>query len=195
MSTPLAHLADGPRGERIQAVFLCACGSLDIAARGMCPRCLARQHHDREHFGGHREAVLKRDHWTCQGCFYRPAQEDRDWIVVHHRVPGVSRPALMISLCAACHAIVERLRASADLVASATTDSVARATSGRGVSVALADRVWRGRGRRPRSLSVPCSLQPEGRGAGCYEPGSGSTPESPGRRIATRSSNASCSMA
>ena len=27
----------------------------------------------------------------------------------HHRVPGVSRPALMISLCAACHAIVERL--------------------------------------------------------------------------------------
>ncbi|MGO9443182.1 MAG: hypothetical protein ACLPXB_00240 [Thiobacillaceae bacterium] len=42
---------------------------------------------------------------------YRPAQEDRDWIVVHHRVPGVSRPSLMISLCAACHAIVERLRA------------------------------------------------------------------------------------
>ncbi len=110
-STPLAHLASGPGGERIQAVFLCACGSLDVAARGMCPRCLARQHHDREHFGGHREAALKRHHWTCQGCFYRPAQEDRDWIVVHHRVPGVSKPALMISLCAACHAIVERLQA------------------------------------------------------------------------------------
>jgi len=30
---------------------------------------------------------------------------------VHHRVPGVSKPALMISLCAACHAIVERLQA------------------------------------------------------------------------------------
>jgi hypothetical protein len=111
MSTPLAHLADGPRGERIQAVFLCACGSLDIVARGMCHRCLTRQHYDQEHFGGHREAVLRRDHWTCQGCFYRPAQEDRDWIVVHHRVPGVSKPALMISLCAACHAIVERLQA------------------------------------------------------------------------------------
>jgi hypothetical protein len=110
MNTPFAHLADGPRGERIQAVFLCACGSLDIVARGMCPRCLTRQHYDQEHFGGHREAVLKRDHWTCQGCFYRPAQEDRDWIVVHHRVPGLSRPALMISLCAACHAIVERLQ-------------------------------------------------------------------------------------
>jgi hypothetical protein len=37
-------------------------------------------------------------------------QEDRDWIVVHHRVPGISQPALMISLCAACHAIVERLQ-------------------------------------------------------------------------------------
>jgi hypothetical protein len=95
----------------MQAVFLCACGLLSIVARGMCPRCLARQHHDREHFGGHREAVLRRDHWTCQGCFCRPAQEDHDWIVVHHRVPGVSRPALMISLCAACHAIVERLQA------------------------------------------------------------------------------------
>ena len=28
----------------------------------------------------------------------------------HHRVPGVSKPALMISLCAACHATVERLQ-------------------------------------------------------------------------------------
>src|ERR1700733_5487760 len=78
MSAPLAHLASGPRGERIQAVFLCACGSLDIVARGMCHRCLTRQHYDQEHFGGRREAVLKRDHWTCQGCFYRPAQQDRD---------------------------------------------------------------------------------------------------------------------
>jgi hypothetical protein len=111
MSTSLANLADGPRGERIQAVVVCACGSVDIVARGICPRCLTRQHHDREHFGGHREAVLQRDHWTCQGCFYRPAQKDRDWIVVHHRVPGVSTPALMISLCAGCHAIVERLQA------------------------------------------------------------------------------------
>ena len=30
---------------------------------------------------------------------------------MHHRVPGVSKPALMISLCAACHATVERLQA------------------------------------------------------------------------------------
>src|ERR1700691_5039639 len=111
MSAPLAHLACGPRGGRIQAEFLCACGSLDVVARGMCHRCFTRQHYDRKYFGGHREEVLKRDHSTCQGCFYRPTQEDRDWIVVHHRVPGVSKPELMISLCAACHAIVERLQA------------------------------------------------------------------------------------
>jgi hypothetical protein len=48
--------------------------------------------------------------WETAPVFYRPAQEDRDWIVVHHRVPGVSKPALMISLCAACPATVERLQ-------------------------------------------------------------------------------------
>ena len=105
-----ARLVVGPGGGRVQAVFMCACGSLEVAARGMCPRCLARQHHDKEHFGGKREAVLERDNWTCQGCFYRPSQEDRDYIVVHHRRPGVSKVELMISLCAACHAIVERLK-------------------------------------------------------------------------------------
>jgi hypothetical protein len=110
MSAPLSQLVPGPGGGRVQAVFMCACGSLEVVARGMCPRCLTRQHHDREHFGGHRETVLERDKWTCQGCFYRPEQKDRDYIVVHHRVPGDSKPALMISLCPACHAIVERLQ-------------------------------------------------------------------------------------
>ncbi|MGA2730956.1 MAG: hypothetical protein ABSE96_24355 [Terracidiphilus sp.] len=62
MSTPLAHFASAPHGERIQAVLLCACGSLDVVARRMCPRCLTRRRYDREHFGGHRETVLRRDH-------------------------------------------------------------------------------------------------------------------------------------
>jgi hypothetical protein len=35
MSMPPAHLADGPRPERVQAFFLCACGSLEIMAGGM----------------------------------------------------------------------------------------------------------------------------------------------------------------
>jgi|SRR5579883_1964971 len=106
-----AGLVPGPGGGRVQAVFMCACGSLEISGRGMCARCIARQHHDKAYFGGYREKVLERDEWTCQGCFYKPPHEDRDYIVVHHRKPGVSKPNLMISLCAACHAIVERLKA------------------------------------------------------------------------------------
>ena len=37
----------------------------------------------------------------------RPNIERRK-LCVHHRVPGVSRLDLMITLCTACHAIVER---------------------------------------------------------------------------------------
>jgi hypothetical protein len=67
--------------------------------------------------------------WETAPVFYRPAQEDRDWIVVHHRVPGVSKPALMISLCAACHAYqlalpIEPERAAGALVAVAFNPKV-----------------------------------------------------------------------
>lgn len=34
MSTPLAQLVTGPGGGRVQAVFMCACGSLAVVARG-----------------------------------------------------------------------------------------------------------------------------------------------------------------
>ena len=109
MSSDIANLVAGPGGSpRTKACCLCACGSLDVVARGMSPRSFARQHHDKEYFGGYRKQVLARDGWTCEGCFYRPSQQDRDFIVVHHRMPGVSRPELMISLCAACHAIVAK---------------------------------------------------------------------------------------
>jgi hypothetical protein len=91
--------------------MFCACGSLAVVAKGMCAPCLARQQRDRECFDGKREQVLERDLWTCQGCGYRPLDELRDYLVVHHRVPGVSKLHLMISLCPACHAIVHRLKA------------------------------------------------------------------------------------
>jgi hypothetical protein len=34
----------------------------------------------------------------------------RDYLVVHHRRPGVSKLDLMVTLCPACHAIVHRLK-------------------------------------------------------------------------------------
>jgi hypothetical protein len=59
---------------------------------------------DEEYYGGLREAVLERDGRRCSGC---PNLEGRK-LTVHHRVPGVSKLELMITLCTACHAIVER---------------------------------------------------------------------------------------
>jgi hypothetical protein len=59
---------------------------------------------DEEKYGGLREAVLARDGRRCRAC---PNIERRK-LGVHHRVPGVSKLELMITLCTACHAIVER---------------------------------------------------------------------------------------
>jgi 5-methylcytosine-specific restriction endonuclease McrA len=63
---------------------------------------------DEEYFGGLREAVLERDGYRCRGCG-APGREKRS-IIVHHRVPGVSKLELMISLCPGCHAKVERTK-------------------------------------------------------------------------------------
>jgi hypothetical protein len=59
---------------------------------------------DEENYGGLREAVLDRDGRRCRAC---PNSERRK-LCVHHRVPGVSKLDWMITLCTACHAIVER---------------------------------------------------------------------------------------
>jgi hypothetical protein len=63
---------------------------------------------DEEYFGGLREAVLERDGYRCRGCG-APGHEKRS-IIVHHRVPGISKLELMISLCPGCHAKVERTK-------------------------------------------------------------------------------------
>lgn len=61
---------------------------------------------DEEYYGGLREAVLDRDQRRCRAC---PNLERRK-LCVHHRVPGVSKMELMITLCTHCHAIVERTK-------------------------------------------------------------------------------------
>jgi hypothetical protein len=61
---------------------------------------------DEEYYGGLREVVLDRDERRCRAC---PNLKRRK-LCVHHRVPGVSKLELMITLCTRCHAIVERTK-------------------------------------------------------------------------------------
>ena len=84
--------------------MFCPCGRPEILALGLCSSCYSMKRQDEENYGGLREAVLDRDQRRCRAC---PNIERRK-LCVHHRVPGVSRLDLMITLCTACHAIVER---------------------------------------------------------------------------------------
>jgi hypothetical protein len=93
---------------RVQLAFCCPCGRPEILALGLCATCYTLKRQDEEHFGGLRETVLERDGYRCRGCG-APGHEKRS-IIVHHRVPGVSKLELMISLCPGCHAKVERTK-------------------------------------------------------------------------------------
>ena len=87
-----------------QKGICCPCGRSEILALGLCASCYSMKRQDEEKYGGLREAVLVRDGRRCRAC---PNIERRK-LCVHHRVPGVSKLELMITLCTACHAIVER---------------------------------------------------------------------------------------
>jgi 5-methylcytosine-specific restriction endonuclease McrA len=88
-----------------QRVLFCRCGSSSVWARGLCQRCYSRERADEKHFAGLRERVLARDGHTCRGC---SATSVDTVLAVHHRQPGVSSFDLLVTLCPACHAIVER---------------------------------------------------------------------------------------
>jgi hypothetical protein len=87
-----------------QRGMFCPCGRSEILALGLCPSCYSMKRQDEEKYGGLREAVLDRDGRRCRAC---PNSERRK-LCVHHRVPGISKLELMITLCTGCHAIVER---------------------------------------------------------------------------------------
>jgi 5-methylcytosine-specific restriction endonuclease McrA len=88
-----------------QRVLFCRCGSSSIYVRGLCQRCYHRERADRNHFAGLREQVLKRDQHRCRGC---QAGSIDTALAVHHRQPGSSSLELLVTLCPACHAVVER---------------------------------------------------------------------------------------
>jgi hypothetical protein len=90
----------------IQRAMLCRCGNAKILALGLCATCYTLKRQDEEYYGGLREAVLDRDERRCRAC----PNLERHKMAVHHRVPGVSKLELMITLCLACHAKVTRTR-------------------------------------------------------------------------------------
>ena len=91
-----------------QTVMHCPCGNAKVLAKGLCATCYTLKRQDEEHFGGHREEVLKRDGYRCRvpGC--TTVKRGKRSIAVHHREPGNSNPAKMLTLCLVCHAKVTR---------------------------------------------------------------------------------------
>ena len=75
---------------------------------GLCSACYRRKSWDKSYFGGHQEEVLKRDDYRCRipGCL--TLKRGKRSVAVHHRQPGNSDPAQMLTLCLACHAKVTR---------------------------------------------------------------------------------------
>jgi len=99
----------GPLHAQGQARLL-YCGT-----RGLCAVCYTLRRQDEAYFGGLREAVLARDGYACRIC--GASGRGKRSITVHHRVPGRSVLALMISLCPGCHAKVHRTRVGRALMA------------------------------------------------------------------------------
>ena len=89
-----------------QRGIFCPCGRAEILALGLCSSCYSMKRQDEEYYGGLREVVLDRDERRCRAC----SNLERRKLCVHHRVPGVSKLELMITLCTRCHAIVERTK-------------------------------------------------------------------------------------
>ena len=91
-----------------QIVMHCPCGRAKVLAKGLCSTCYTLKRQDESYFGGHREAVLKRDDYRCRvpGC--ATVKRGKRSIAVHHRQPGNNDPAKMLTLCLACHAKVTR---------------------------------------------------------------------------------------
>jgi len=92
----------------IQRSLFCPCGAAKATGADFCRVCQIHIRYSKRRFGGHREAVLLRDRRLCQSCGDTDFNPRR--IHVHHRRPGEHTLEGLVTLCAACHARVHRLR-------------------------------------------------------------------------------------
>ncbi len=95
--------------KHLQRALHCPCGRSPVIARGLCGTCYTLRRQGDEHFGGLREQVLARDGHRCRVCGASGA--GKRTLAVHHRVPGTSTMALMLTLCLRHHAMMHRTRA------------------------------------------------------------------------------------
>jgi hypothetical protein len=93
------------QGAAAQLDLLCMCGRrpIEMKSLGCCCLCYYRQYHSWRWFGGLREAVLKRDRFSCRACGARRR------LVVHHRDERNAK-SLLITLCIRCHVRLHRSR-------------------------------------------------------------------------------------
>ena len=89
-----------------QKTLFCSCGKAVPTLAGFCVRCYRAHAHSRRYFAGNREAVLARDGEKCRACGAGKPEGSR--LPVHHRLPGVHREEMLVTLCAACHTRVHR---------------------------------------------------------------------------------------
>jgi hypothetical protein len=92
----------------VQRALYCRCGNEKILVLGLCATSYTLKRQNEECFGGRREEVLARDGYRCAvpGC--TTLKQGKRSIAVHHRMPGISDPKLMIALCLTCHAKMTR---------------------------------------------------------------------------------------
>lgn len=86
------------------------CGKPKVLERGLCQTCYTLKRQDQSCCGGHLENVLKRHAYRCsvpRCSTIKRAVRDR-WQIIHHREPGNSDPAKLLTLCLPCHAKVSR---------------------------------------------------------------------------------------
>jgi hypothetical protein len=93
------------QGVAAQLVLLCACGRRPVELKGLgcCSLCYYRQYRSWRWFGGLREAVLRRDCFSCRACGARRR------LIVHHREERNAKD-LLITLCIRCHVRLHRSR-------------------------------------------------------------------------------------
>ena len=94
--------------RRAQGTQWCRiCGEQSKLIAGYCSRCYSRRHWDKRYFAGLRVQVLARDNHSCQFC--SKAARGKRSIAVHHRRPGTSTLASLISLRPGCHARLHKI--------------------------------------------------------------------------------------